>query len=239
MLGVPRRGLEVDHPKPAVVEANDRVELPPNEAARGLTLNGQRPRFDPVLTVFKDTTRQARNDLIRSIDGLDYYFIFDHWHWTVPQALNQGLDGSLYLATNTGPGWLRNPLLAYALQGIKFVDPLIIHDEKEIGDDGMFPDPSGKAVPNQVVVRNEDIGRARGSVPLRLTPEVPFCDHAIAENVFLNGRWRHLLCYWVCDLRETNGEGAPPTPQTGLYLAELEYGSVTHVPFRFEGDPEC
>ena len=70
----------------------------------------------------------------RSIEGMEYYFIFDHHNWTVPQALNQGLDGSLYLATNTGPGWLRNPLLAFALQGVKFVDPVIIHDEKEIGD---------------------------------------------------------------------------------------------------------
>lgn len=138
----------------------------------------------------------GRGRMYRSIEGLDYYFIFDHWNWTVPQVLNQGLDGSLYLVTNTGPGWLRNPLLAYALQGIKFVDPVIIHDEKEIGDD-------------------------RGK-------EVPFCDHGVAENVFLNGRWRHLLCYRVCDLRETNGEGAPPRPQTGLYLAELEYGSLTH-----------
>ncbi len=143
------------------------------------------------------------------------------------------MDGSLYLATNTGPGWLRNPLRAYALQGIKFVDPVIIHDEKEIGDDGMLPDPSGKAVPGQVVLTNEDIGRRPGSVPLRNTQEIPFVDHAIAENVFLNGRWRHLLCYRVCDLRETNGDGAPTTPHTGLYLAELEYGSVTHVPFRF------
>jgi hypothetical protein len=142
-----------------------------------------------------------RGRVYRSIEGLNYYFVFDHWNWTVPQVLNQGLDGSLYLVTNTGPGWLRNPLLAYAMQGVKFVDPVIIHDEKEIGDD-------------------------RGK-------EVPFCDHAIANNVFLNGRWRHLVCYRVCDLRETNGEGAPPLPQTGLYLAELEYDSVTHFPFRF------
>jgi hypothetical protein len=51
--------------------------------------------------------------------------------------------------------------------------------------------------------------------------------------VFLGGRWRHLILYRVLDLRETNGEGAPPRPQTGLYLAELEYESATHVPFRF------
>ena len=32
-----------------------------------------------------------------------------------------------------------------------------------------------------------------------------------------------MLCYRVCDLRETNGQAAPPTPRTGLYLAEFEY----------------
>jgi hypothetical protein len=144
---------------------------------------------------------QRKGRVYRSIEGLDYYFIFDHWNWTVPQVLNQGLDGSLYLTTNTGPAMLRNPLLAYALQGVKFVDPVSIHDEKEIGDD-------------------------RG-------PEVPFCDHGVAENVFLNGRWRHLMFYRVCDLRETSGAGAPPRPHTGLYLAELEYDSVTNMPFRF------
>ena len=125
----------------------------------------------------------------------------DHWNHTVPQVLNQGLDGSVYLTTNTGPGWLRNPLLAFALRGVGFVDPVVVHDEKQIGDD-----------------------KER---------EVPFCDHGVGSNVFLGGRWRHLLLYRVCDLRETNGEGAPPMPQTGLYLAELEYGSVTHTPFTF------
>jgi hypothetical protein len=136
-----------------------------------------------------------------SQDGLRYYFKFDHWNHTVPQVLNQGLDGSLYLTTNTGPGRLRNPLYAYALRGLSLVDPIILHDEKQIRD------VKGK--------------------------EIPFCDHAMGENVFLNGRWRHLITYRVLDLRETNGEGAPPTPQTGLYLAEFEYDTVTHAPFRF------
>ena len=139
--------------------------------------------------------------MYRSADGLHYHPQFDHWNHTVPQSLNQGLDGSLYLATNRGPGMLRNPLVAFALRGQTFVDPIIVHDEKQIGDD-------------------------KGN-------EVPFCDHAMAANIHLGGRWRHFLTYRVCDLRETNGQGAPPTPQTGLYLAEFEYGSVTHVPFRF------
>jgi hypothetical protein len=38
--------------------------------------------------------------------------LFEHPNHTVPQVLNQGLDGSLYLATNPGPGWLRNPIPA-------------------------------------------------------------------------------------------------------------------------------
>jgi hypothetical protein len=96
---------------------------------------------------------------------------------------------------------LRNPLLAFELRGQSFVDPVIVHDEKQIGDD------KGK--------------------------EVPFCDHAIAENVFLGRRWRHLLLYRVCDLRETNGEGAPPYPQTGLYLAEREYAGADAGAFTF------
>ena len=136
-----------------------------------------------------------------SQDGLHYYFKSDHWNHTVPQKLNQGLDGSLYLTTNTGPGWLRNPLYAFALRGLSFVDPVIVHDEKKLRD------VKGK--------------------------EVPFCDHGVGANIFLNGRWRHLLTYRVLDLRETNGEGAPPTPQTGLYMAEFEYDTVTQVPFRF------
>ena len=142
-----------------------------------------------------------RGRVYRSHDGLNYTFAFDNWNHTVPQVLNQGLDGSVYLTTNTGPGWLRNPLLAFALRGQSMVNPIIVHDEKQIRDD-------------------------RGK-------EVPFVDHGVGANIFLNGRWRHLLCYRVLDLRETNGEGAPPTPQTGIYLAELEYETVTHAPFRF------
>jgi hypothetical protein len=136
-----------------------------------------------------------------SADGLNYSFLFDHPNHTVPQSLNQGLDSSLYLATNTGPGYLRNPLIALAMKGDGFVEPLIIHDEKGIRDD-------------------------KG-------PEVPFCDHAVASNVRLEGRWRHFCFYRVCDLRETNGQGAPPTPQTGVYLTEMEYGQVKVVPFLF------
>ena len=130
-----------------------------------------------------------------------YYMKFDHWNHTVPQVLNQGLDGSLYLTTNTEPGMLRNPLYAYALRGLSLVDPIIIHDEKQIR-------------------------YSRGK-------EVPFCDHGMGANVLLNDRWRHLITYRVLELRETDGEGAPPTPQTGLYLAEFEYDTVTSTLFEF------
>ena len=87
------------------------------------------------------------------------------------------------------------------MRGLSLVDPVIVHDEKQIRD-----------------------GKGK---------EVPFVDHGMAANVRINGRWRHLLTYRVLDLRETNGEGAPPTPQTGLYLAELEFDQVTHPPFQF------
>lgn len=151
--------------------------------------------------VYTRSISDRRGRVYRSHDGLNYRLAFDHWNHTVPQALNHGLDDSLYLTTNTGPGMLRNPLLAFALRGESFVNPIIVHDEKQIGDD--------------------------------TGDEVPFCDHAIASNVFFGDRWRHLLLYRVLDLRETNGQGAPPKPHTGLYLAEFEYDTIAHVPFEF------
>jgi len=142
-----------------------------------------------------------RGRVYTSTDGLNYTLLFDHQNHTVPQVVSQGLDGSCYLATNTGPGMLRNPLIALALKGQSFVEPIIVHDENGVRND-------------------------KG-------PEVPFCDHAVGTNVRLEGMWRHLLCYRLCDLRETNGQGAPPTPNTGVYIAEMEYDEVKTVPFRF------
>jgi hypothetical protein len=115
--------------------------------------------------------------------------------------MNQGLDGSLYVSTNIGPGFLRNPLFAFPLAGKTLTEPWVIHDEKGLRD------PKGR--------------------------EVPFADHGVGGNFFLEGRWRHLLLYRLCDLRETNGEGRAPLESTGLYLAELEYQRVTVAPFRF------
>ncbi|MFN0165696.1 MAG: SGNH/GDSL hydrolase family protein [Bryobacteraceae bacterium] len=151
-------------------------------------------------------SRDGRGRMYRSSDGLNYRFLFDQKTHTVPQVLNQGLDDSLYVATNLGPGMLRNPLLAFAVNGHSLVDQIAVHDEKRI---------------------HEDFSRTDKS------KEVPFADHGVADNVFLNGRWRHLLLYRLIDLRETNGEGAPPTPQSGLYLAEFEYAKTVLRPFGF------
>ena len=117
--------------------------------------------------------------------------------------LNEGLDGSLYLATNASPGRIRNPLFAYAvsLEHREVKDPLMVHDDK-------FVHASGGA-------------------------EHPFIDHARASNIYFGGRWRHLLLYRVCDLRETNGQGMPAKPQSGLYLAEFEYPKTTVKPHLF------
>jgi hypothetical protein len=162
-------------------------------------------KVDDSYLVYTRGVHDARGRVYRSQDGLNYHLSFDHWNHTVPQGMNQGLDGSLYLATNTGPGWLRNPLLAFSLVGHNFVNPVIVHDEKQIGDDR---------------------GRTKGQ-------EVPFCDHGIGNNVFLKGQWHHFLLYRVCDLSETNGNGAPPFPQTGLYMVEMVYNSATALPFHF------
>lgn len=168
--------------------------------------------------------RDPKGRVYSSADGLNYTLAFDHPNHTVPQVMNQGLDGSLYISTNTGPGYLRNPLLAFPVEGEppansgtpsgsggdrlrlarvppKLGAPLVIHDEKGLRD------PKGK--------------------------EVPFADHGVGGSFLVAGKWRHLFLYRVCDLRETNGEGLGPQPHTGLYLAEMEYSRVTSVPFRF------
>jgi len=154
---------------------------------------------DHYLVHTRGADRKGR--VYTSEDGLNYRLLFEHANHTVPQVLNQGLDGTLYLATNPGPGWLRNPLLAYAVHDGRVKEPVVLHDEKYIRGDA--------------------------------EKEVPFIDHPRGANIFLEGGWHHFLLYRVCDLRETNGQGAPPFPQTGLYLTELRYDQVTTVPYRF------
>ena len=68
--------------------------------------------------------------LYASKDGLNYKFLSAHPNHTVPQVLNQGLDGRLYLTTNPGQGWIRNPLLAYPMAGDSFEEPFVLHDEE-------------------------------------------------------------------------------------------------------------
>jgi hypothetical protein len=154
-----------------------------------------------------------------SQDGLNYTFLFDWKNHTVPRILNRGLDDSLYLATNTGPGFLRNPLLAFPMIGEGFGEPVVVHDQ-----DGVRNDKGDK---------------------------IPFVDHAISANLHFDGKWRHLLVYRVCDLKERTLYGfqknliqkfqgdkgpIPLRPTSGLYIAEMKYDKVTSPPFEFAGE---
>jgi hypothetical protein len=151
-----------------------------------------------------------------SMDGMNYDLLFERKHNTIPQALNQGLDGSLYLATN--PNWdiVRNPLIIYPMEDKSFGQPILIHDEDGIRD-------------------------TKGD-------KIPFIDHGVGVNLYIEGRWRHLLWYRVCDLKERTmmasmaeaiGEeiyGPDGGPKKrgragGLYMAEIEYDQITNVPF--------
>jgi hypothetical protein len=163
----------------------------------------------------------AGGNIYRSTDGLEYEFAaaLDS-HCGSPVVLNQGLDGSLYLASNYSTGWVRNPLEATVWDGDHYGQRFILHDQDGVrGDKG-----SSK----------------------------PFVDHAVASNVFLEGRWRHLVCYRCCDLMERTlhgfqlqggmgdvvyGKGKGPVarrPWSGMYVVELEYKDVTAVPFKFD-----
>ena len=111
--------------------------------------------------------------------------------------------GSAYLLTNRGPGLLRNPLLAFPLRGESFMEPWVIHDERRVHT----YDP--------------------------VQPEIPFIDHGTGAGLFLEGRWRHFVCYRVTGLHETDGAGAPQGPHTGVYIDELLYDRVVDPPVRF------
>jgi hypothetical protein len=138
-----------------------------------------------------------------STDGLNYTLLFDHYNYNAPQTLNQGLDGSIFLITNRGPGLLRNPLLAFPLRGQNFREPWVIHDERRV----RAYDPQAR--------------------------ETPFVDHGVGANLFLEGRWRYFVAYRVTGLHETDGEGAPQGPHTGLYCDELIYDHVVRPTFGF------
>ena len=73
-------------------------------------------------------------------------------------------------------------------------------------------------------------------------PEAPICDHAFAENVWLEGRWRHFCFYRLCDLiyllKKDREKGAQPTSWTGVYLAEMEYGAMPDAPLFCNADDQ-
>lgn len=186
--------------------------------------------FEVVNTEFEATIQQQGNRYLISTrddkspkvriyasdDGMKFKFLFESKNHYVPRALNKGLDGSIYLATNPGPGFLRNPLLAYPLTGDSFGEPASIHDQDAVRDD-------------------------KGD-------KIPFVDHGQASNLFLEGRWQHLIFYRVCDLKERTLYGfqkglikqfhgdkgpIPKRPTSGVYAAELLYDAVTSPPFVF------
>jgi hypothetical protein len=165
--------------------------------------------------------RGVEGNLYRSKDGLEYKFAATlDSHAGSPKVLNQGLDGSLYVACNFSPGWVRNPLEAVPWEKDHFGKPFLLHDQDGVrGDKG---------------------------------DSKPFVDHAIASNVFLEGRWRHLVFYRVCDLMERSlhsfqleqglgkvvyGKGKGPIARRawdGMYVVELEYNDVTTTPYQFK-----
>ena len=114
--------------------------------------------------------------LYTSRDGLNYTLCSQRYNNTVPQALNMTLDGRLYVATNPNMDVLRNPLVAYP-----FVDETLD-----------IPNCFGAPI----VIHDQDHVRDCSG------DSIPFVDHGVASNVFLEGRWRHLLWYRVCDLKE-------------------------------------
>jgi hypothetical protein len=159
-----------------------------------------------------------------SDDGISYSFLrkFDIGAtdpYSIPMIMNQGLDGSHYIATNL-KNRIRNPMVAYPLllpEG-NLQDPVILHDEEGIRDWGM--------------------------------PRMPIVDHPIANNIFLDGRWRHIILYRVCDYRERgwfdpnwkeareyymgDGPHRPKYDNSGLYAIEIEYDNVNCEPWKFK-----
>jgi hypothetical protein len=190
-------------------------------------------RFTKQITEMESSVRQhgdaffvqtrcpsAEGNLYRAGSDLDFKFVATlDTRCGSPKILNRGLDGSLYVACNSSPGWVRNPLEMVPWEQDSFGQPVILHDQDGIrGDKG-----SSK----------------------------PFVDHAIASNVFLEGRWRHLVFYRVCDLMERTlhgfqlkqgfgdlvyGKGKGPIPRrpwSGMYVVEIVYNHVIEPPFTF------
>jgi len=154
--------------------------------------------------------------LYESSDAIDWKFRLAKANNTVPQVLNQRLNGELYLTTNPNQDMLRNPLVIYPWNDNSFGEAITLHDQDGVRD------CCGESI--------------------------PFVDHAIAVNLFLEKRWRHLICYRVCDLKERSLHGfqqnqslaihGPNGPKArasfgGLYISELVGDPCTRPPFLF------
>ena len=158
------------------------------------------------------STRDDKAPKVRiyaSNDGMKFKLLFEAKNHFVPRCLNKGLDGSIYLATNPGPGFLRNPLLAYPLVGDSFGDPIVIHDQDGVRDD------KGDKIPfvdhGQGMNLNLE-GRKQHLIFYRV------CD--LKE--------RTLYGFQAGLKRQLQGDKGPiPKRATsGVYAAELVYGTV-------------
>lgn len=142
-----------------------------------------------------------------SEDGLNFSLVRERANITVPQILNQGLDGSLYVATNHGSGWIRNPLIAYDLS-VENAVGIVLHDQDGVRDDQSETIPFvDHAIASNV--RLED--RRRHFVFYRV------CD--------LKERTLHKYQIDSGLDQAIHGEHAPASRRstTGLYLIELTF----------------
>ncbi len=142
--------------------------------------------------------------LYQSAGGMNFQLLSEKPNASVPQALNQGLDGSLYLATNPNRDMLRNPLVAYPLVNDSFGDPVVIHDEGGIRDDKGSKIPFiDHAVGANLILEN----RPRHLLWYRV------CD--LKERTF----HRHQAN--LEKLFHKDGKPQSRSTTTGLYLAEI------------------
>jgi len=142
-----------------------------------------------------------------SKDGLLFEKLFETWNHTVPRMLNQGLDGSLYLATNTGPEWLRNPLMCYPWNSAGFDLPFAAHDENGIHDCNA---PDSIPFVDHGIAYNVTLeGRRRHFLTYRV------CDLVERTAYSFQGSLKELI--------SQKGGPIPLRDTTGMYIAEFEY----------------
>jgi hypothetical protein len=148
----------------------------------------------------------SKGRLYQSADGMDFQLLLEKSNASVPQALNQGLDGSLYLTTNPNRDILRNPLVAYPLNNGSFGGPITIHDEGGIRDD------KGSKIPF--------IDHAVG---VNLVLENRPCHLLWYRVCDLKERTFHRHQANLEKLFHKDGKPQPRSTTTGLYLAEFIY----------------